>query len=530
MNRQIAFPVHGRTSMRALVAVIIATVIVSFGSPAAAQTGDKLSPELRRVIESPAYKDGHWGLLVTDLASGETIYQLAPTTPRITGSTAKTFSVSAALDALGADHRFETPVVRTGNLSPGGELTGDLILAASGDLTFGGRLKPDGTLDIPDFDHGDANALPGFATLTPESPLVALDDLAHQVTASGVKRIRGDVVIDDRLWVPFRVGPLPITPIVVNDNLIDLSTTPAQEGGAATVEWRPQTAMYQVDAQVTTVAAGGTPKIEVTTPAPHQILVRGTIPVGTKPFVQTVQVEDPEAFARTLFIEALGRAGVAVDAPLLGVNPGGKLPTQQAVAQAPRVGQFASVPFSQIAKLINKVSHNLGADMMPALLAAHNGQRTIAEGMELERAFARMAGIDPSLFTLVDGQGDSVENKVAPQAQVQLLRYLTSRPYFQVFYDSTPIIGVDGSLANVIPADNPAVGHIHAKTGTVVSEDAQNKLVLDTKALAGYIDTKGGRRLAFALYLNDIPIVEVQDVLAANSALGEMAAAIYAAQ
>ena len=41
--------------------------------------------------------------------------------------------------------------------------------------------------------------------------------------------------------------------------------------------------------------------------------------------MQTVQVDDPTAFARTLFIEALERAGVTVDAQLLGANPGGKL-------------------------------------------------------------------------------------------------------------------------------------------------------------------------------------------------------------
>ena len=83
------------------------------------------------------------------------------------------------------------------------------------------------------------------------------------------------MIIDD-LWEPFHVGPLPITPIVVNDNLIDLLTTPSSATGRpVTVEWRPQTAAYQVDAQVTTVAAGGMPQIEVTTPAPGRIRVRG---------------------------------------------------------------------------------------------------------------------------------------------------------------------------------------------------------------------------------------------------------------
>ena len=56
------------------------------------------------------------------------------------------------------------------------------------------------TIDVPIFDHDDANALPGIATLTPEDPLAGLDDLAAQIAASGIRRVAGDVVIDDRLW------------------------------------------------------------------------------------------------------------------------------------------------------------------------------------------------------------------------------------------------------------------------------------------------------------------------------------------
>ena len=128
-------------------------------------TGAIVIPALQRVIDSPQYQAGHWGLLATDLTSGMIIYQLAPTTPFITGSTAKIFSVTAALDALGVDYRCQTLVVRTGDLAPTGDLNGDVMRVASGDRTLGGRTKADGTLDIPDFDHGDANAVPGLAIL-----------------------------------------------------------------------------------------------------------------------------------------------------------------------------------------------------------------------------------------------------------------------------------------------------------------------------------------------------------------------------
>ena len=74
------------------------------------------------------------------------------------------------------------------------------------------------------------------------------------------------------------------------------------------------------------------------------------------------------------------------------------------------------------------------------------------------------------------------------------------------------------------------MGHIHARTGTLVSADVQGIFVLYTKVFAGYIDTAHGRRLAFALCLNDLPITGIEDVLAANRTLGAMAATIYAEQ
>ncbi len=78
-----------------------------------------------------------------------------------------------------------TPVKRNGRVVRG-RLRGNLVLVASGDLTMGGRTKPDGSVDFTNFDHNDANALPGFATLTPENPLAGLNQLARQVRASGV--------------------------------------------------------------------------------------------------------------------------------------------------------------------------------------------------------------------------------------------------------------------------------------------------------------------------------------------------------
>src|SRR5262245_3190016 len=179
---------------------------------------ETLDSALQALMGQPPYDQGRWGLFVKDVKSGEILARREPTTPFMLGSTTKIFSVTAALERLGPDLRFETDVVRTGEIRSG-VLAGDLILVANGDLTLGGRTRADGSVDIPDFDHTDANAMPGMATLTSEDPLAGLRELARQVRAAGIQTVDGSLLIDDRLWDTFDLARVPISPIVVNDNL-----------------------------------------------------------------------------------------------------------------------------------------------------------------------------------------------------------------------------------------------------------------------------------------------------------------------
>jgi D-alanyl-D-alanine carboxypeptidase/D-alanyl-D-alanine-endopeptidase (penicillin-binding protein 4) len=204
------------------------------------------------------------------------------------------------------------------------------------------------------------------------------------------------------------------------------------------------------------------------------------------------------------------------------------LPSSAAVAKLPQLGEFVSPPYSEYAKLINKVSHNLGANLVPPVLAARKGQHTFKAGMQIIENYVRDAGADPSQVSLVDGQG--LADKSSPLALVTFLRFLSKQSYFKVFFDSTPILGVDGSLVGVVPASDPAVGHAHAKTGTGVTEGSNGELTLQTKNLAGYIDAPHGGQLAFAMCVNNVPMKSIQTALDANSALGAMASSIYTSQ
>ncbi|HOZ58691.1 MAG TPA: D-alanyl-D-alanine carboxypeptidase, partial [Nakamurella multipartita] len=123
-----------------------------------------LPQEALDVMNQPQYALGQWAISVRDIDTGEQIVSLHPDTLFEPASVTKTYSTGAAWLELGPDSTVTTPVKRTGEVA-GGTLTGDLILVGKGDITMGGRTKPDGTVDFTNLDHNDANGIPG-ATLT----------------------------------------------------------------------------------------------------------------------------------------------------------------------------------------------------------------------------------------------------------------------------------------------------------------------------------------------------------------------------
>lgn len=210
---------------------------------------------------------------------------LGPETLFFTGSVRKLFSVAEALDSLGPGHRFATPVHRRGTLGADGVLRGDLVLVASGDLTLGGRTTRSGKVAFTSFDHTESNSL-GSAILTKPDPLAGIRALAQRVAASGVRRVEGNVVIDDRRFRKFRVpnGDVLITPITVNDNLVDVTVIPTRPGQPARVDWRPKSAGFTVRSAARTLARGGAQTISLATSKDGRTgVVRGSIPVGYRP-------------------------------------------------------------------------------------------------------------------------------------------------------------------------------------------------------------------------------------------------------
>ncbi|MEV7723514.1 D-alanyl-D-alanine carboxypeptidase [Streptomyces sp. NPDC087917] len=464
-------------------------------SPSDDAGSDPLDPRITAIMRKPEYRYAQWGLLERDPDDGRVIHSLYPGQLFIPGSTAKLFSVSGTWDSLGAEHRFETPVYAVGERR-GATLTGDLALVAQGDLTMGGRTRPDGTVAFTDLDHTYANDIPG-ATLTPEDPLAGIDALARQVRGSGITRVEGDVLVDDRLFSAAPIlDPTP-DPLIINDNLIDLLTTPGDRVDApARLDWRPKVAPYDVSSTVRTVAAGGPTAVTVTPSADGtRIRLSGTIAAGAAPVLRVAPVADPAAFGRTALIEALGRAGVRVTADAAGPSPAGELP--RTYRGRPRVAVYTSPPYEQYARLILKVSHNLGANLGICLMAVKAGSHDCMAGFPVLAGFLDRAGVDREQVQLSDGRGGNPVDRSTPLALAQILTHWLGTSEARRFREALPVLGVDGLLAENC-RDCPARGKVFAKTGAAAGYDALNdRIGVGAITIAGYLDKGDGHHDVF---------------------------------
>ena len=172
---------------------------------------------------------------------------------------------------------------------------------------------------------------------------------------------------------------------------------------------------------------------------------------------------------------------------------------------------------------------NQHADLLIFLLALKHGETSFDEGMSQRGAFLERIGLDPRDVSLSDGRGNEYTDLFSPRTVSALLRAMATRPDFPAYFNALPILGVDGSEKDTVPASSPVAGKAAAKSGTTIAGDLMNQrpLVM-TRALAGYLTAKSGRELTFAVYVNDVPIAEVLDVIAIIREQGKIAEALFA--
>ncbi|MEO3804558.1 D-alanyl-D-alanine carboxypeptidase/D-alanyl-D-alanine-endopeptidase [Nonomuraea sp. B1E8] len=481
-----------------------------------------LKAKIEQIMARPEFQGAQWGAEFFALDSGESIYELNAGELFVAGSSSKVFVGGTAMLAFGADRRFATRVYRTGPVR-GGVLKGDLVLVAGGDLLLSGRLRRSGSMLLPDPDH-TYSATPGAGPIGGD-PLQELRRLAAQIAGAGVKRVEGRVLVDTSL---FREGSeklannvtATISPIMVNDNVVDVTVKPGPRSGRpAVLRISPRTDYVRIVNKVQTIAAADAASARPLTftgderhsDGSRTATLTGDIPADSEGLFRAYFVPEPAVFAEFLFTKVLGQAGVRVQSEKAGTD-GRKL-----------IAEYVGPALPQQLKPMLKVSSNLHTETFPYLVGAVAGgdaDNAKAAGQRIRREIFTKAGLDPA-------PAGAADNNYTPRYFTRFLAYMARQPHFHDYRDALPIMGKDGSLADVQP-DSPAAGHVYAKTGTSMGGPSGAGMV--RKALAGYVELPGARLVAFAGFVGMSANGEqAQREISAltGQALGEMAATAY---
>jgi D-alanyl-D-alanine carboxypeptidase/D-alanyl-D-alanine-endopeptidase (penicillin-binding protein 4) len=518
-----------RKSLAILCAILAASLT------AAAQDATTLSQRVQQVTARPMFKHSTFGVEIYDQTAHKTLVSINENQLFTAGSTTKLVTEGTALALLGPDYRFHTRVLHTGTIAEDGTLNGDLVLVASGDLNLSGRVLANDTLDWAARDHAYAGMLPGKSVAG--EPLRVMKELAAGVLMKGIWRVRGHVTVDASMFPSSQVEPAThtaISPVMLNDNVIDVIATSASSvGGPVSIEVAPELPYLRVINKVRTGKPDSDPELEFTSDitepdGSHTVVLVGSVPAGKEKAQAAYKVKDPIRFAAEGFREALRWAGVVVEPPASSSMPASTSEEEDVVNEAvpSELAEHVSPPFREEMRLTLKVSQNLHAATTPYLLGSilsHGSASAGLQGLALERRFLANAGLNPETVSQLDGEG-GVGSAFSPEFIVRYLDFMSRQPYGQLFFDALPVLGRDGTLAEVL-TDSPAAGRVHAKTGSyVVANNLDGGVMLLGKGLAGYVDAQNGHRLIFAVFVNMVALRNMDDVATVGETLAEISA------
>jgi len=443
-------------------------VLLTFCFAAASQTRP-----LEELLSDPVMRGAWVGVSVqTSSNPPQTLFAVNEDKRFMPASNTKLFTTALALEKLGPDFTFVTPLLTDGKIE-GEHLNGNLYLKGSGDPSF-----------------------------TRER----LRDLAKALTEKGVKSVNGDIVVDVSAFSDNRWGTgwswdylhygyaAEVWAIALDRNSVTLQVSPAtKEGQPAQIALVPATDWLTIDGRVVTVKSGDSSWSIWRDPWERVIHLWGHIPLGASPETVRVSIPSVPHYVGESFRATLKEMGIAVE---------GSVKVGQVPSNASVVAETQSQPLREIVRWLNKVSDNLYAEMLlRAVALKERGQGSISAAMQVLKRQLVDWGIDPDDFQLFDGSGLSRLNMVTPRAIVKLLQIARTRPWFGAFRESLPIAGKDGTLRTRFQ-NTPAEGRVFAKTGYIGS----------VVALSGYIQRTDGSELVFSILVNhyNAPTRQVQ--------------------
>lgn len=452
-----------------------------------------LAAEFERLI-AEGDASARWGLFVVSLRDGRTVYARDAQRLFIPASVMKVYTTAVALEELGADFRWRTSVYAASEPDRAGTVDGDLVLYGRGapDLTSrAGRGGP--------------------------SQLATLADGLYR---RGVRRVRGDVVGDESyfrgepqgdgwLWqdLQWYYGAEPAA-LTLDGNEVTLSIAPGSRAGAP-VELKlvPPAEEVSLTNDARTADAGTRPSLGVTrTLTGNDVRVWGEFPAGGREYGVRLSVSGAAQRAARLLREALVERGIEVRGRARTADARTPQDARLDVGGAVELAHVESRTLAEVVRETNKESLNLQAELIlrtlgrvrgesaPAADARRTRERGSDEaGVAVVGRWLAENGVPSETLALHDGSGLSRLDLVTPEATARLLARVARSPSAQIFRDSLPSAGRDGTLQGRMRGDGQPPPPVSAKTGTLTY----------VNSLAGYAETADGEPLAFAIFCND---------------------------
>lgn len=424
--------------------------------------------------------------LFVRLSDGKTIFEQNADDILSPASVTKVITSAAALAKWGPRHKFQTRVYADGAVQAG-VVQGSLVLVGDGD-----------------------------PYLVNEQLWQLANDLSH----IGIKKIKGDIVLDNSLFdreirdesrrgsekASQHAYDAPITPLGVNFNTLTVALVPGDNAGDPVNMMLDPYRLPNVilDNKLKTSAAHAQSQLSVDRvqaglkiPA---LRAQGTVSAGEtirKVYRSTI---DPVLTAGEIIKAFLEREGIQVM---------GNIREGRVSRTAKPLYALDSYELARVVQGLNKFSNNYVADVITKRLGAAfppsgspdgAGQGTYANGVAaIERFLREDVGIKTP-FQIRNGSGLDTDNRVSARQVVQVLRYVESRfDLFPEFLMSLPSAGEDGTLAKRFKSTGEAIplGLIRAKTGTLSQP-------ISVAGLAGYLRHPKHGMVAFAVLDNGV--------------------------
>ena len=438
--------------------------------------GDSFRLRVDSVVQTAEADHYFTGVSIYDLTGDSVLYTHNADKLLRPASTQKVLTAVAALDILGAHHKYETKAFLAGTIS-----------------------AADSTL------HGDVYVVGGF---DPAYSSADLRQLAAHIKNQGISRITGRIIGDVSMKDTLTMGNgwcWDDVPSAVEAYLSPLTFN----RGCASVEVEDGHAVFSVPTTYmalddSTRQRTGRLRAERNwVDNGNRFTVYGTPTRGA--VSNPISVYRPERYFVCTLADMLRAEGVSFD-----------LPPHESYAIDTLAADTTLTPFyicartvEQILQQMMKDSDNLYAESMFYQLANLSAGKWASwkDGASMVESMLRRAGVAERHYKVADGSGVSLYNYVTPSAQVTVLRYAYAKPdVYRHLYSSLPIAGSDGTLERRMRKTSAQM-NVRAKTGTVTG----------VSCLAGYCRAANGNLLAFSIMNNGLYKASIgrdfQDVL-----------------